>query len=306
MWMINAILLLHGFLYYSIVIILPLFLSEEFGFSDTLAGVIYGGMGCSFTVFAILLGTTIDQIGVRVTEIFSSLTLCIGTLMLAFSYNKILMMFAVLFFLPLGGSVGVPTVKIAIRRFTTPGTRSVAFSIVFMVMNLSAVMGFASDDVFTHKSSGATFTPYRQIMFLGGCLMIIAGVLSACLREIDFEASGEEQVSALGKNMGHCKIIKDLVQTKGFWRYVLLVVMAIGIRIVYRSLDATLPKYMERTIGEDAYYGTILMLNPLTILIFTPIFTPLVYFFSNYILICIGGLVCAASCAIMLLPPSYW
>jgi len=78
--------------------------------------------------------------------------------------------------------------------------------------------------------------------------------------------------------------------------------MAIGIRIVYRSLDATLPKYMERTIGEGAYYGVILMLNPLSILIFTPLFTPLVYYFSTYTLIVIGGFISSMSCMIMLLP----
>lgn len=82
--------------------------------------------------------------------------------------------------------------------------------------------------------------------------------------------------------------------------------MAIGIRIVYRSLDATLPKFMERTIGEGAYYGTILMLNPLTILIMTPIFTPLAFYFSNYTLIVVGGFISSASCMIMLFPQSYW
>lgn len=85
----------------------------------------------------------------------------------------------------------------------------------------------------------------------------------------------------------------------------LLVCMAIGIRIVYRSLDATLPKFMERTIGQDAYYGTILMLNPLAILAFTPLLTPLVYYFDNYTLITIGGFISSASCMIMLLPQSY-
>lgn len=86
----------------------------------------------------------------------------------------------------------------------------------------------------------------------------------------------------------------------------LLVCMAIGIRIVYRSLDATLPKYMERTLGEGAYYGTILMLNPLTILICTPIFTPLVYYLSNYALIVVGGTISSLSCLIMILEPSYY
>lgn len=44
------------------------------------------------------------------------------------------MLFAVLLFLPLGGSVGVPAGKIAIRRYTKPETRSMAFSIVFMTL----------------------------------------------------------------------------------------------------------------------------------------------------------------------------
>ena len=86
-WMINAILLLHGFLYYSIVIILPLFLSEEFGYSDTLAGVVYGAMGAAYTLCAIILGTSIDKLGIRTIETFSSIALCAGALCLAFAFH---------------------------------------------------------------------------------------------------------------------------------------------------------------------------------------------------------------------------
>ena len=93
--------------------------------------------------------------------------------------------------------------------------------------------------------------------------------------------------------------------TKSFWRYITLVCFAIGIRIAYRSLDATLPKYMERTIDSDAYYGFILMLNPLSVLIFTPIFTPLVYFYNEYTLIIVGGFISALSCLIMIIENSY-
>ena len=73
LWMIFAILLLHGYLYYSIVIILPLFLSDEFGYTDTLAGLVYGAMGASYTLFAIFLGTTIDRMGIRKIEIFKKI-----------------------------------------------------------------------------------------------------------------------------------------------------------------------------------------------------------------------------------------
>jgi len=86
-WMINFILLLHGFLYYSIVIILPMFLSEEFGYSDTVAGIVYGGMGAAYTLCAIILGTSIDKLGIRLIETFSSIALFAGTICLAFAFD---------------------------------------------------------------------------------------------------------------------------------------------------------------------------------------------------------------------------
>lgn len=101
------------------------------------------------------------------------------------------MLFAILLLLPLGGSVGVPAGKIAIRRFTKPETRSVAFSIVFMVMNVASMMGFGSDDIFTHESQNKTFSPFRQIIFLSGCVMALSIVIAFLLREIDYETSGE-------------------------------------------------------------------------------------------------------------------
>ena len=202
--------------------------------------------------------------------------------------------------------MGVPAGKIAIRRFTKPAARSVAFSIVFMVMNVAAMLGFSTDDIFTHSGHNKHFSPFRQIILTAGCVMLIAVLISLLIREIDYESSGEEVIEAPGGQYSSWEIVKDLVVTRGFWKYVLLVCMAIGIRIVYRSLDATLPKYMERTLGEGAYYGTVLMLNPLAIIIFTPLFTPLVYYLSNYALIVIGGTISSLSCLIMVLEPSYY
>jgi nitrate/nitrite transporter NarK len=111
--------LTHGYLYYSLIIIIPLFLSDEFGYSDTKAGLIYGGMGASFTLFGIILGTTVDRIGVRASEEFSSLVLLIGGVLLAFAYDRVLMFFCILLFLPVGGAFGMPVTKIGTRRYTT-------------------------------------------------------------------------------------------------------------------------------------------------------------------------------------------
>ena len=66
-WYVLIILLLFGYLYFSLIIILPLFLSDEFGFSDTKAGLLYGAMGASITVWGIVAGTTVDRLGVRMS-----------------------------------------------------------------------------------------------------------------------------------------------------------------------------------------------------------------------------------------------
>jgi MFS family permease len=141
-WLILVILLLHGFLYFSLIIILPIFLSDEFGYSDTKAGLVYGGMGAGLTMFGIIFGTTVDRIGVRFSEILSSIILLVGGVLLAFAFEQVLMYFCILVFLPIGGALGIPVTKIATRRYTTEQSRSSAFSLVFIVMNISAMLGY--------------------------------------------------------------------------------------------------------------------------------------------------------------------
>lgn len=88
--MILAILLLHGFLYNSIVLILPMFLTEEFGYSDTIAGLVYGSMGAAYTVCAILLGTSVDKFGIRTIQVFSSIGLLVGAVTVSLAYYQVL------------------------------------------------------------------------------------------------------------------------------------------------------------------------------------------------------------------------
>lgn len=52
-------------------------------------------------------------------------------------------------------------------------------------------------------------------------------------------------------------------------------------------------------------YGTVLMTNPLSNLIFAPIFTPLVYVFTNYTLLVISSIAITATCFIPMIDESY-
>lgn len=55
----------------------------------------------------------------------------------------------------------------------------------------------------------------------------------------------------------------------------LLTLLLVGVRTIYRHLDATFPKYMVRTFGRDAPFGSLIALNPLCVVIVTVLSAPL-------------------------------
>jgi len=84
------------------------------------------------------------------------------------------------------------------------------------------------------------------------------------IKEIDVEASGGKEVSVTGSQHSSGEILRSILITKSFWRYLFLVIATLGCSSAYGYLDSMLPKYMEHTLGEGSMYGVITMINPLT------------------------------------------
>jgi len=79
-----------------------------------------------------------------------------------------------------------------------------------------------------------------------------------------------------------------------------------GVRIVYRHLDATFPKYMVREFGKEVLYGSIIAINPFLIVILVPIFAPLSYQFSAYSQIAFGAFITSISPFFLVFGPYLW
>jgi hypothetical protein len=54
-------------------------------------------------------------------------------------------------------------------------------------------------------------------------------------------------------------------------RFLVLTLCLVGVRIIFRHLDATFPKYMLRAHGQDTKFGLVYSLNPLTIITLVPL-----------------------------------
>jgi MFS family permease len=127
----------------------------------------------------------------------------------------------------------------------------------------------------------------------------------------------DESISISTKNMnihfeevekkgGPCENLGEVTAQKSFWKFVFMIVLLMGVRIVYRHLDATFPKYMMREFGKEIMYGSIIAINPFLIVILIPIFAPLSYQFSAYTQITFGALVTSISPFFLALDNQMW
>lgn len=108
------------------------------------------------------------------------------------------------------------------------------------------------------------------------------------------------------KAVGPCEILNEVTSQKSFWKFVFMIVLLMGVRIVYRHLDATFPKYMMREFGKDVMYGSIIAINPFLIVILIPIFAPLSYQFSAYSQITFGALITSLSPFFLIIDTQMW
>jgi MFS family permease len=106
--------------------------------------------------------------------------------------------------------------------------------------------------------------------------------------------------------VGPLSIINEVTSQKSFWKFLFAILLLMGVRIVYRHLDATFPKYMMREFGKDVMYGSIIAINPFLIVILIPVFAPLSYQFSAYSQITFGAFITSLSPFFLATEPHLW
>lgn len=101
-------------------------------------------------------------------------------------------------------------------------------------------------------------------------------------------------------------IAKEVARTKRFWRFFLLTVILINIKMIFRHLDATLPKWLLRTYGPTTPFGLLYSINPAIIIVAVPFVMALTQGFDPLKQIKLGTVVAALSPFWITLFPTYF
>jgi dipeptide/tripeptide permease len=89
-----------------------------------------------------------------------------------------------------------------------------------------------------------------------------------------------------------------------FWRLVVVTSALTFVNLLFRHLDATLPKYLVRVFGPTVPYGSIYAINPLFIVIAAPVVTALTSDLDIYNVVVAGSAIAASSVWFIVIWPS--
>lgn len=325
---------LDSFSYFSFSLVFTLFLTADFGYSDLSAGTIYGVWGALVTLFGLLTGVIVDNLGVAASLRIGFVIQFIAKCLIFNTTSRLTLMLAIAL-LSLGGCLGIPVLVIGIRRYSTEKNRGFNFGLFYVIMNFAALLSGPLVDYCTisYESDRGedeqrmlqeayangeevqwSLTGYRLIVLLGIVTNVLACIVTISVKEIkvcESGVSGEDngndphRVQAFEPEKASMhEIIKETVRSRTFWRFLLVIMVTLNVRMIFRHLDATLPKYMLREFGDDVRKGTIYSINPFLIIILVPLITAYTTDIDPLLMIHHGCYVSAASVFVLSLSTS--
>jgi len=292
-----------------------LWLSKDLGFSDQAAGALVGWVWApAMTVFTLLAGSLTDAIGLRRT-FFLGVAICTfaRTVMVGTTVPWLALVCGVLP-LAIGEALGTPVLLAATRVYSTTQQRSIAFSIIYAIMNVGyLVAGLVFDFVrrsdFHPSFFGFAPTTHEQLFMVSLALEIVLFPTIYFLRRRQ-ERQRETHATMLATVRASARetidLFKRLLGQSAFFRLLVFFLLIGFLKAIFLQMDYVFPKFGDRELGLNAPVGKIAGINSIIIIFLAPVVGALTQKFSAYRMVIFGGAICAAGVFIMALPTNWF
>lgn len=281
-----------------IAICSSVYLTSELHFSEKQAGLIFASFGIIIGIYSVTLSNLAKRITLKWTFVLGNTMGCLGFALILLLENPYMQYFSIVIFLMCAISINLTNTKLAVKYYTLPNSRSVAFTIYYLVFFIAAGFSSAIVEVLFTLYDGSGYL-YRIIFILGAILYVVTIILSLFLKEIDIE-NGEEQEIIL------VMAGKDVVKRKSFWQFTIFVSMIIVTKSVYFHLSGTLPVFMKNHIENGNHFGLVMVIHQVILLVATPLCTYLVFYLDKYTIILIGTLVTSLAPIVLYFESTYF
>jgi dipeptide/tripeptide permease len=249
-WTANTVELFERSAYYAVFIAITLYLSRVVGFNDINAAWIAGIFSAGLYFLPPFTGAFADKIGFRKAVILAFVLLSVGYFSLgALPYKVIVLPSLVV--LMFGGSFIKSIITGTVAKTTTEETRARGFSIFYGIVNVGSFVGktFAYP---LRMEWGVT-----SINFYASAMTFIALIVVIIFYK---------NVNREGEGKTFKEVREGLIRVVTNMRLLILIFIVSGFWIVQQQLYATLPKYVLRTVGENARPEWLANVDPLIVM----------------------------------------
>ncbi|MDL2323189.1 MFS transporter [Bacteroidales bacterium OttesenSCG-928-A17] len=280
-WVANGVELLERLAYYAVFIVLTIYLSNVWGFSDIEAGWISGIFSATLYFLPTFSGAYADKIGFRSAIILAFSFLTIGylglgvlptmlqsaglveygdkttqTIFHGLDESSLRWSIApVLLLIVVGGSFIKAIISGTVARETTESNRARGYAVFYMMVNIGAFTGKTVVDPLRKAmgDSGLVYLNYFAA-FMTFVALIAVFFMYKSTKTQGQGKSFKEILHALGKVCTNGRLIALILIVSGFW-------------LVQSQMYASMPKYVLRMIGEGASPGWYANVNPLIVFV---------------------------------------
>ena len=325
LWLTFAIKLLIYTAYSITNKTMVLWLSKDLGFSDQAAGALVGWIWAPLmTVFTLLAGSLTDAIGLRRTFFLGVVICTFARSVMVLTRNPSLALVAGLLPLAIGEALGTPVLLAATRVYSTTAQRSMAFSIIYALMNVGYfIAGYVFDLIRSldlHLTIGGFQpTPHEQLFAVSLALEILLFPTIYFLRRSEEGRPPAETENAvttgfwtdIGRTVQKgardtITLFHRLVSQSAFYRLLVFFLFVGFLKAIFLQMDYVFPKFGDREMGLHAPVGKLAGINAIIIIILAPVVGALTQRIASYRIVIIGSIICAAGVFIMALPSEWF
>ena len=321
---VNLMYVFEGITYFGVVGLLAIFFNEYIQLTDVQAGPMIGFLTGGITLAMLILGATVDWIGIRKSLISALFFMLGGRILLTLSpvlgepgmWNSA-------HWIAMGGLVGIilgygiyqPAAYAAVKKLTTPKTAAMGYAMLYALMNLGGFLpGLISPPVRREFGITGVFWVYVALTVIGITIVwfvISKKAVKRALENVSIETKGkiEEEKDEL-KDMSFREKMRFYMKNFPLKdsRFLFFIFMLIPVQTLFAHNWLTLPLYTSRAFDGFVAdnFEFFVNLNPILIFILTPIVTALTIKKDTYNMMIIGTFVMAAPTFILALGPNFY
>jgi MFS family permease len=216
--------------------------------------------------------------------------------------------------LAIGEALGTPVLLAATRVYSTTQQRSIAFSIIYAIMNVGylvagVVFDFIRRSDFHPSFFGFAPTPHQQLFMVSLALEIVLFPTIYFLRSRQERQRNTHPTLLATVRASAAETIdlfKRLLGQSAFFRLLVFFLLIGFLKAIFLQMDYVFPKFGDRELGLNAPVGKIAGINSIIIIFLAPVVGALTQKFSAYRMVVFGGAICAAGVFVMALPTNWF